>query len=246
MPPADPRVAALAAAGAIRLALFLPQYAEDAAGIRGIGTGFIAIEIVGVLAARLGIVARIIKYPSPKDAVAGLQDGACDVAFLGVEPSRVAVVDFSPTLFQFDYSLLVPVGSPIGSFEDADRAGRRIGLVDGHASALALRRIIKQAELIGVELPESAFDLLRDRKVDAVAFPRDQLVEFAGRLPGARVLAQGYGVNRVAMAVQKGRSEWRAYFSEFVEDAKASGLVARIIARGALRGFQVAAAESAN
>ena len=109
-----------------------------------------------------------------------------------------------------------------------------------------MRRIVKQAELIGVELPESAFDLLRDRKVDAVAFPRDQLVEFAGRLPGARVLAQGYGVNRVAMAVQKSRSEWRAYFSEFVEDAKASGLVARIIARGALRGFQVAAAESAN
>ena len=65
MPPADPRVAALAAAGAIRLALFLPQYAEDAAGIRGIGTGFIAIAIVGARAARLGIVARIIKYPSP-------------------------------------------------------------------------------------------------------------------------------------------------------------------------------------
>ena len=239
MPPADPRVAALAAAGAIRLALFLPQYAEDAAGIRGIGTGFIAIEIVGALAARLGIVARVVKYPSPKDAVAGLQHGACDVAFLGIEPSRVAVVDFSPALFQFDYSLLVPVGSTIGSLEDADRAGQRIGLVDGHASALALRRIVKQAELIGVELPESAFDLLRDRKVDALAFPRDQLIAFAKRLPGARVLAKGYGVNRVGIAVAKGSTGLLSYLSDFAAEAKTTGLVQRAIERGSLDGFDV-------
>jgi polar amino acid transport system substrate-binding protein len=242
MAPADPRVAALAAAGAIRLALFLPQYAEDASGIRGIGTGFIAIEIVGALAARLGIAARVIKYPSPKDAVSGLQHGACDVAFLGIEPSRIAVVDFSPALFQFDYSLLVPPGCPIDSLDDADRAGRRIGLVDGHASALALRRIVKQAELMGVELPESAFDLLRDRKVDALAFPRDQLIAFAGRLPGARVLAKGYGVNRVSMAVAKGSAGLLSYLSDFAAEAKTTGLVQRAIARGRLDGFAVAAA----
>jgi polar amino acid transport system substrate-binding protein len=242
MPPADPRFAALASAGAIRLALFLPQYAEDATSIRGIGTGFIAIEIVGALAARLGVAAQVIKYPSPKDAVAGLQEGACDVAFLGIEPSRLAVVDFSPALFQFDYSLLVPAGSTIGSLEDADRAGQRIGLVDGHASALALRRIVRHAELIGVELPESAFDLLRDRKVDTLAFPRDQLIAFAGRLPGARVLAKGYGVNRVGMAVAKGSAGLLSYLSDFAAETKATGLVRRAIERGCLDGFDVAAA----
>jgi polar amino acid transport system substrate-binding protein len=242
MPAADPRVAALAAARAIRLALFLPQYAEHAAGIRGIGTGFIAIEIVGTLAARLGVAAQVIKYPSPKDAVAGLLGGACDVAFLGIEPSRVAVVDFSPALFQFDYSLLVPAGSTIGSLEDTDQAGRRIGLVDGHASALALRRIVRQAELIGVELPESAFDLLRDHKVDALAFPRDQLIAFAARLPGARVLAKGYGVNRVGMAVAKGQTGLLSYLSDFAAEAKTTGLVRRAIERGGLDGFEIATA----
>ena len=242
MPAADPRLAALAAAGAIRLALFLPQYAEDATGLRGIGTGFIAIEIVGALAARLGAATQVIKYPSPKDAVAGLQDGACDVAFLGIEPSRLAVVDFSPALFQFDYSLLVPAGSTTESLEDADRAGRRIGLVEGHASALALRRIVKQAELIGVELPESGFDLLRNQKVDALAFPRDQLIAFAGRLPGARVLAKGYGVNRVGMAVAKGSTGLLSYLSDFAAETKTTGLVQRSIARGSLDGFDVATA----
>src|SRR5580658_4344799 len=242
MPPADPRVAALAAAGAIRLALFLPQYTEDATGIRGIGTGFIAIEIVGALAAHLGVATRVIKYPSPKDAVAGLQDGACDLAFLGIEPSRVAVVDFSPALFEFDYSLLVPAGSTIWSLEDADQTGRRIGLVEGHASALALRRIVKQAELIGVELPENAFDLLNDQKVDALAFPRDQLIAFAERMPGARVLAKGYGVNRVGIAVAKGSTGLLSYLSDLAAEAKTTGLVRRAIVRGGLDGCDVAAA----
>jgi polar amino acid transport system substrate-binding protein len=240
MPPANPRVADLAAAGAIRLALFLPQYAEDGTDIRGIGTGFIAIEIVDVLAARLGIAAQVIKYPSPKAAVADLQGAACDVAFLGIEPSRAAVVDFSPALFQFDYSLLVPAGSTIARMADADRAERRIGFVDSHASALALRRIVKQAEMVGVELPESAFALFKEAKVDALAFPRDQLLDFAERLPGARVLAEGYGVNRVGMAVAKGRTGLLSYLTEFAEHAKALGLVQRAIERGNLRGFDVA------
>jgi polar amino acid transport system substrate-binding protein len=240
MPAVDSRIAALAASGAIRLALFLPQYAEDGADIRGVGTGFIAIELVSTLAARLGIAARVVKYPAPKAAVEGLQDGACDVAFLGIEPSRVAAVDFTPPLFQFDYSLLVPAGSTITTIKDADRAGYRIGFVDSHASALALRRIVKHAELVGVELPEDAFDLIEDGKVDTLAFPRDQLIEFAERLPGARVLAEGYGVNRVGMAIRKGSADLLAYLSEFAEHAKASGLVQRAIDRGGLRGFDVA------
>jgi ABC-type amino acid transport substrate-binding protein len=125
--------------------------------------------------------------------------------------------------------------------EDADRAGCRIGLVDSHASALALRRIVKHAELVGVELPESAFALIKDRKVDALAFPRDQLIEFAERLPGAQVLTEGYGVNRVGMALKKGSTGVLSYLAEFAEFAKASGLVQRAIERGSLRGFDVAA-----
>jgi len=128
------------------------------------------------------------------------------VHFSGIEPSarRVRWI-FPGALPSFDYSLLVPA-APRSALEDTDRAGRRIGLVDGTPRPLALRRIVKQAELIGVELPESAFDLLRDLKVDALAFPRESVIAFCrSRLPGARVLAKGYGVNRVGSAVAEGQ-----------------------------------------
>jgi polar amino acid transport system substrate-binding protein len=248
MQPADPRVADLVRSGTIRLALFLPQYVNDPASdaLRGVGTGVIAIEIAQALAARLGIDASLLALSTPTKTVESLKRGGCDVAFLGIEPSRAAEVDFTSAVFEFDYTYLVPAGSAIRSCADAERPSVRVAIVSSHASALALRRRASQADLIGSELPDDAFALLVAGKVDAFALPREQLLDYSGKLPGSCVLDDSYGINRVAMAVQKGRSGWRAYFSEFVEDAKASGLIAQIIARGALRGFQVAAPESVN
>jgi polar amino acid transport system substrate-binding protein len=248
MQPIDPRVADLVRSGTIRLALFLPQYVNDPASgaLRGVGTGVIAIEIVRALAARLEIEASLLALPTPTKAVAALNHGGCDVAFLGIEPTRAAEVDFTSSLFEFDYAYLVPDGSTIRSSADAARPGLRVAIVSSHASALALRRSASQAELIGSELPDVAFALLAAGQADAFALPREQLLDYSVKLPGSRVLDDSYGINRVAIAVQKGRSGWRAFFSEFIEEAKASGLIAQIIARGALRGFQVAAPETTN
>ena len=237
----DSQVTELVATGKIRVALFLPQYSKDAVSgeLRGVGTGFIAIEIAGVLAASLGVEVRLIGCPTPPKAVECLKNNACDVAFLGIEPSRAVEVDFSPPIFQFDYTYLVPAGSALRSAGDVDRAGVRIAVVHHHASELALRRIVKHAELLGTELPDDTFDLFSAGKADAFAFPRDQLLDFSAKLPGSRVLKDRYGINRVALAVMKGRAGWLAYVSQFVEDAKASGLVQRAIERGAVQGFEV-------
>jgi polar amino acid transport system substrate-binding protein len=149
-------------------------------------------------------------------------------------------------VFEFYYTYLVPAGSTIRSCAGAERPGFRVAIVSSHASALALRRRASQAELIGSELPDAAFALLVAGKVDAFALPREQLLDYSARLPGSRALDDSYGINRVAIAVQKGRAGWRAFFSECIETAKASGLIEQIIARGGLRGFEVAAPETAD
>ena len=238
----DLRVADIVQSGEIRIALFLPQYEKDplSGQLRGVGTGFIAIDLGGELAARLGVMLRLIENPTPSAAVECLKSGACDIAFLGIEPSRAVEVDFSPPVFQFDYTYLVPAGSSIHGIAAADRSGLRIAIVQSHASALALRRSIKHAELMAAELPDVAFELLRAGEADAFALPREQLLDFSAKLPGSRVLADSYGINRVAMAIAKGQPGRLAYLSEFVEEAKTSGLIRHAIDRGALRGFEVA------
>lgn len=238
----DPHVADLVRAGRIRVAIFLPQYSKDAAtgALRGIGMGFVAMEMGRALAARLGVTLELVENPTPRAAIEGLKGGACDLACLGIDPSRTAELDFSPAVVQFDYTLLVPQGSPITAFADADRPGKRIAVVLNHASTFTLQRLAKHAELVGTELPDAAFDLLRGGSVDAFAAPREQLLDYCGLLPGARVLDEAYGINNAGMAIAKGQPGRLAYIREFVEQAKTSGLIADLITRGKLRGFRVA------
>ena len=237
----DPRARDLVATRKIRAGLFLPQYSLDAAGaIIGRGTGYVGIALARELAARLGVEARIVPYPTPSAVVADLKSGACDMAFLGIEPTRAAQLDFSPAVFEFDYTYLVPASSAIKTAIDAERAGVRVALVSGHASDLALRRGPTQAELIGAELPDDAFALLRAGEADALALPRDVLLGLAERLPGSRVLDDRYGVNQVGVAIAKGQADRLALLSDYVEAAKASGLVQGAIESGHLIGFRVA------
>ena len=184
----------------------------------------------------------LIKYPSPKEAVAGLQDGAATWHFSASNHRA------SPWwIFRRRSSSSIIHLSGAGRLHDREPAktpiGRdvRIGLVDSHASALALRRIVKQAELIGVELPEMRLrSAQRSAKSTRWRF-RAISSRFAERLPGARVLAKGYGVNRVALPSQKGSAGLRPICRDFAETAKAIGPAATRHRPRRLRGFDVAA-----
>jgi polar amino acid transport system substrate-binding protein len=82
--------------------------------------------------------------------------------------------------------------------------------------------------------------LLRAGHADVQAGVRPALLEYSTQLSGSRVLEDRYGANSVAMAVPKGRAKRLAYISDFLEEAKASGLVQRAIERAGLRGVLVA------
>src|SRR5262249_20259704 len=82
----DPRMSDIAQAGRIRLALFLPQYRKDPATseLCGLGTGFLAIELVRSLAERFDIPMQVIEHPTPPKAMESLKSGACDVMLFGI------------------------------------------------------------------------------------------------------------------------------------------------------------------
>jgi len=236
---ADHRVADIVQAGKLRAALFLPQYTKDTATgeVRGSGTGLVAIEVARLLAAQIGVAADLVGYTSPAAVVDCLKAGTCDIAFMGIEPDRVAALDFAPPVIQFDYTYLVPAGSALRTAADADRAEVRIAYVAHHAAALALTRTVTHAELIAADLPDAAFELLRNGKVDAFALARPQLLGFAAKLPKSRILDGGYGVNRLGIAIRKDAPDRLAAVSQFIEEAKASGAIARVVERSGLRGI---------
>jgi polar amino acid transport system substrate-binding protein len=233
----DPRVADLVGAGKIRVGLFVPQYTKDpvTGELRGAW-----VEIAQALAARIGVQVVLLEHPAPPKAVECLKAGACDLLFLPFYALAANVGDFSPPIFQFDYTFLVPAGSSIRSVADADQPGIRIAAVRDHASTIALSGLLKQAKLVYAETPDPTFDLLRTGRAGAFASTRRVLLEYSTQLPGSRVLEDRYGANLNRMVVPKGQAGRLAYVSEFVEEAKASGLVQKAIDRAGERGVTVA------
>jgi polar amino acid transport system substrate-binding protein len=239
----DPRVADLVRAGELRVGLGLGVLMQ---AIKNPTTGELrgaALEIARALATRIGVKLVTVEYPRPGAVLEGLRTNSWDVTFLVINPARTDEVDFSHPFLQSDYTYLVAPGSPIRSVADADRSGVRIAVPRGDGSDLYLSHTLKFAQLVRTDSHPAAVDLLRTGGADAKASPRFVLMTERAGVPGSQVLHTGFADISFAAVVPKGQTARLAYVNEFVEDAKASGLVKRIIESLGLQGVKVAPAE---
>ena len=239
----DPRVVDLVRAGELRVGLGLGVLMQ---AVKNPTTGELrgaALEMARALAARIGVRLVVVEYPRPGAMIDGLRSNAWDVSFLVIDPARMEEVDFSHPFLQSDYTYLVAAGSPIRSVADADQAGIRIAVPRGEGSDLYLSRTLKRAALVRTDSHAAAVDLLRTGGADAKAASRFVLVTESPEVPGSRVLDDGFADISFAAIVPKGQAARLAYVNEFIEDAKASGLVKRIIESLGLQGAKVAPAE---
>jgi polar amino acid transport system substrate-binding protein len=233
----DTRVADLVQAGKIRIGLFSSQYTKDPASgeLKGVRP-----DIARALAVRIGVQAVLLEHRSPAQVVDCIKAGACDVVFLPMDERAASVADFSYPFIQSEFTMLIPAGSPIRRNADADEPGIRIAAVRGHASTATLASVIKHAELVLEEGELATFELLRAGRVHAFASTRQFLVRVSTDLPGSRVLEDRYGAQLIRVVVPKGHAGQLSYANEFVEEAKASGLVQKAIDREGTTAFQVA------
>jgi polar amino acid transport system substrate-binding protein len=77
-------------------------------------------------------------------------------------------------------------------------------------------------------------------KVDALAGLTQGLLDISPKLTGSRILEGRFMAVQQSIAVPKGRDAGLVFLRRVVEDAKASGLVARAIERMGARGVSVA------
>jgi polar amino acid transport system substrate-binding protein len=200
----------------------------------------VAIDLTRELAARLGVGFELVPYTSVAAMVDAAKTGAWDIAFLGIDPAREGEIAFSAAYLEIEATYLVPAGSSLRAVGDVDRAGVRVAAPARANYELFLGRHLKSAELVRAANAEAAFDLLASGKVQALAGLRQALVGLVDRVPGSRMLDGEFMKVPQAVGVPRGRDAGLAYLRGFVEDAKASGLVARAIERTGARGVSVA------
>ena len=201
----------------------------------------IAPDLAREIGRRLGVTVEFVRFPQAGPLADAVRDSVWDIAFLGSEPQRAAEIAFSPPYLEIPVTYLVPAGSPIRALADVDRDGVRIAVSGQSAYDLYLSRTLTRATLVRAQGIEASCRLFVEERLDALACLKPRLVAAADTLPGSRVLeGQVTGVQQ-SIGTPRGRGDVAAgYLHEFVEDAKTSGLVARLIEMHGVRGVTVA------
>jgi len=200
-----------------------------------------AAELTRELARRIGVPFTIAGAQGVAGVLESVKQGRADIGFLAFDPVRAAEVDFSQTYSLAQNTYVVLEGSPIRTGAEVDRPGIRIGVGARDAGDLYLSRNLKSAELkrnVGGNL-DVAVSQLRSGEIDVYAANRQRLSELVARVPGLRLLPDNfYGVEQ-AIIVPKGNAGLSTV-DRFLDEARASGLIAGAIARAGLVGVDVA------
>ncbi len=200
----------------------------------------VAIDLALELGRRLGVPVTIVGYDSVGAMVDGAKAGAWDIAFLGSDPARAADITFTAAYVELEATYLVPAGSPLRTIADVDREGVRVAAPARANYELFLTRSLHRAKLVRAQGADAAADLLLTGQAEALAGLRQALIAPAAKLPGSRILDGRFMAVQQAVGVPKGRDAGVKYLRGFVEEAKASGLVARAIEKTGARGVSVA------
>ena len=201
----------------------------------------IAVNIARELGRRLDAPVEYVVFEQARHAVDAMQAGAIDVVFVAIEPVRAAIIDFTAPYAEIAGTYAVPPGSEIRTMDEIDRSGVRISVVARSNYDLFLTRTLKNAQLVRANTTQGSADEFVAGKVDALAGVKQRVDDAVARFPGARALDGRFMSIRQAIGMSKGRPAGLAYLKDFVEDVKASGLVAREIEQAGLRDATVAA-----
>jgi polar amino acid transport system substrate-binding protein len=200
----------------------------------------VAVDLARELGRRTDLPVELVGFESAGKMVEGLQAAAWDVAFLAVDPGREQEINFTAPYIEIEGTYLLPPGSALVAIADVDREDVRVGVSSKSAYDLFLSRDLKHAQLVRASSPGAAFDLILAGKVDALGGVRQHLVANTAKLPGSRVLDGRFMAIQQALGIPKGREAGISYLREFIEDVKASGLVARALEKAGVQGVSIA------
>ncbi len=196
----------------------------------------VAPDMARAIAERLGVGVSFVPFPTPGKLADAVDGNVWDIGMIGAEPKRAETIAFTAAYVEIEATYLVPEGSPLTTVEDVDRDGVRIAISGRSAYDLFLTRNLEHAELVRAQGVSGAAELFVAEKLDALAGLRPALILEADKLAGARVLDGRFTAIQQAVGTSRGNDAGAAFLREFVEEAKASGLVSRLIERHGVAG----------
>ncbi|MCS7101627.1 MAG: transporter substrate-binding domain-containing protein [Burkholderiaceae bacterium] len=238
----DPAIAAaLAPRGTLRAAINLGNAVLAARDPASGAPRGVSVDLARALAQQLALPLEFEVVDTAQAAVAAVAEQRADIGFFAVDPQRAAGIAFTAPYLLIEGCYLVRQESPLVHNDEVDRPGRRVVVGRGSAYDLYLTRTLTQATLERAPNSQMVVEQFLASGADVAAGVRQQLQADAQRFGGLRLLPGRFMVIEQAMGLAKARGERaRAALAAFVEHAKASGLVARLLAEYGITGVTIA------
>ena len=192
------------------------------------------------IADSLGVPVQYVPFAKPGDLADAAGSDVWDIGLIGAEPARAEKIAFTAAYAEIEATYLVPAGSPLKAIADVDRPGVRIAVTARSAYDLWLERNIRQATLVRSSSLDGALEQFLGEQLDALAGLRPRLLSDVAKLSGAVILPGQFTAVQQAVGTAKTNVAAAAWLRGFVEEAKASGLVAGLIEQHEVNGLSVA------
>jgi polar amino acid transport system substrate-binding protein len=189
----------------------------------------VTVDIARQIATRLDVPVEFVCFTAARDSFEAMMTGQADVCFLAIEPAREAEVAFTAPYVLIEGVFAVPDRSPLGTVEDVDSAGVRIGVNRGSAYDLFLSRTLRHATVVR---DTEGTEQFLTQNLEAVAGIREPMTEFVAAHPGLRLIDGRFMEIRQAVGTAKTkRPETTRFLRGLVEELKATGFVADSLRR---------------
>jgi polar amino acid transport system substrate-binding protein len=197
-------------------------------------------DMARAVADKLGVAVKYVPFKSPGELADAAANNIWDIGLIGAEPQRAEQISFTAAYAEIEATYLVPNGSRLRTIADVDAAGVRIAVTGRSAYGLWLDRNIKHAQLVRTDTIDNSLNQFVQDKLEALAGLKPRLLSDQEKLAGSRIIDGKFTAVQQAIGTPKKNSAGAQFLRNFVEEAKSSGLVARLIEKHKVRGLSVA------
>ena len=211
----------------INLSNFLLVTGKDSSGAP-VG---VAPDMARAIADRLEVDLLLTTFSSPGELADAAGKDVWDIGLIAAEPARAEAIAFSPAYVEIEATYMVGNDSILGTIADVDRPGVRIAVSERSAYDLYLTRTLEHASLVRAKGLAAALDIFQSKRLDALAGLRPALIDDAGKLPEFRILDGRFTTIQQAVGTSVTKKLGASFMRDFVNDAKSSGFVDRLITK---------------
>jgi len=185
----------------------------------------ISVDLAKALGEKLGRPVRIENIPFD-GLIPSLRTGKIDlvISSMTATPERAEAIDFSEPYVQTGLCLLIAKDSPVQTFEDLAKPGRKLAVKQGTTAHLYASERIPSENLLVFDQEEAAVLEVVQGKADAFAYDQMSIYRHWQRNPETtRPLLEPFRAESWAVGIRKGNEALVEQINAFLEEYRAEG-----------------------